>query len=712
MAAISRGEDPDGCAVRAALRAILERGTTRLGEEELRELLGGLVPFGPARLCENPREAGELAESVGYPAVVKIFAPGLLHKSDHGLVRLGLRSRLEVERAASRLLSTAVGLALENPRVSVQSQLDGLELAIGVRRDELGALCMVAAGGQLIELKKDWRAALGPIDLTEARGLIQSLDVAPLFAGYRNSAALDIAAFADLFCQVSQLAVDVPEIAELDLNPVFVGPRGCLVADAAAILAPPGPEASDELAEIGTLLSPRRIAVVGASKQEDKVGGLVVKYLIKHGFSGEVIAVNRDRTEIAGVTNVTGFEDVDGVIDLACIAVPAPSVPEVIDQCVRMRIPGGIIYSAGFGQSGTDAAVEERSLVQKAGGSFRFVGPNSMGIAIPGRRVFATFGRAMEADTYESGPIGLISQSGALASSLFSRASEMKIGFSHWIGVGNEADLGTEDFIAALAADPSCRVICIYVEAIRRPAAFMRAAGRAREAGKAIIAFKSGTSEAGRSAAFSHTGAITGQAESYDAFFKRAGVIRAHRLDDLFILPRGIIQAGPAHGNRVAIVSTSGGGCSLVADACAEAGMAVPELDEQTQARLASFLPAFGGFKNPVDITAMAIWNPELLRKAVSTIITGSSVDLVLVQLTTNADPGAAAMSADIIKLKEEAPVPILVGRLGADSLAPRAVELYRQAEVHVFDWPEQLVAAARGCVEFGKSMRGGSLAR
>lgn len=705
MAAVSRGEslEPGSRNRHAAFRDLIQRGTTQLGEAELRELLGDLVPFGPARLCQDPRQAGMISKSLTYPVVLKVFSAGLLHKSDHGLVRVGLRSQSEVEDAATHLLSVAAGLALEQPQLSVQTQLTGLELAIGVRRDELGALCMVAAGGTLIELKGDSRAALAPVDLAEARSLIYSLDIAPAFAGYRGSGALDIAAFAQLFSRIADLAIDIPEIAELDLNPVFVNSRGCFVADGAAILAAPATERANEVADVNGFFSPRRIAVVGASKNEAKAGGLIVKYLIKHGFSGEIIAVNQAPTFIEGVTNVTDLEQVDGTIDLACIAVPAPAVPGVIDACIRRNIPRGIIYSAGVDESEIDGTDKEGSLVHSSAAQFRFVGPNSMGIALPAKRMFATFGRAMEASTYEIGPLGFISQSGALASSLFSRAGQMKLGFSHWISVGNETDLGVEDFIAALAVDPACRVICLYIEAIRRPAAFIKAARLAREAGKALIAFKSGASEAGRVAALSHTGAITGQEESYDAFFARAGVIRAHRLDDLFILPHGILQAGPVRGSRVGILSTSGGGCSLIADACAEVGLAVPELGRRAQAGLAEILPSFAGVRNPVDITAMAIWNPVLLRNAINAMIAGSEIDIVLVQLTTNADPGAAAMASDIIRLRDEVSVPIMVGRLGAESLAPKAMSLYEEAGVHVFDWPEQLVAAARGCVEFGR---------
>jgi acetate---CoA ligase (ADP-forming) len=676
----------------------------RLGESEARAWLGDQIPFGAARISRDPGLAVQHARAIGYPVVVKVLAPGLLHKTELGLVRVGLDSDVLVRAAADELWAQAAGLGLTDFQLSVQAELRGVEMAIGVRRDALGPVCMVAAGGTLIEMHNDAASALAPIGLEEAVQLVSRLRIARLLDGYRGSERVSVLALAGLLVRVSELAAGVPELLELDLNPVFVSPDGCLVADGSAVvdLSPPREE-STQLADLSRMLAPKRIAVIGAGSDPSKAGRLIIRYLAKHKYPGEVIAVSSSVGQIDGAVTVPSLDQVAGEVDLACIAVRAEATPEVVAQCVRLGIPGGIVFSSGFAEAGEPGLELQRRLLAAADGRFRILGPNSMGMVAPGRGLFATFGMALEADHVTSGGVGFVSQSGALANSLFSRSAAAGIGFSHWISVGNEADLGVEDFVAHLADDDACRVICLFLEAIRRPAAFAAAAERVRASGKAMIVLKAGRSEAGRAAAASHTGALTGSDTSYTAFFERHGLIRVDDLEDLFMAAQGILMAGATPGHRAGIVSMSGGACSVVADACAAAGLEVPTLDAATQERLRAVVPSFGGVVNPVDVTAMGIWKPQMIKDTVRALLDSPSIDMVLVQLSTNADPAAVDMARDLIELRASSAKPILIGRLGSAEIAPRAVEAYRQADVHVFSWPEQLVTAAAASAAFGE---------
>lgn len=688
------------------LRGWLRRhvsGAGRLGEAEARAWLDSRIPFGAARAAHDPQSAVEAARAIGYPVVVKVLARSLLHKTELDLVRVGLESDEQVAEATAALLANAAGQRLRDFQISVQAHLQGVEMAVGVRRDALGPLCMVAAGGTLIELNNDTASAAAPVSREEALRMVSRLRIAPALDGYRGTKPADVTALASLLETVSQIASEIPELTELDLNPVFVGPEGCLVADASAVIDS-GPMLEDEprLADLGTLLAPRRIAIIGVGSDPAKPGRLIIRYLNKHGFAGEIIAVSSSATEIDGATVVRNLDEITGQVDLACITVPAEAAADVVAQCVRLGIPGGVILSSGFAETGAAGLERQRQVLAAADGRFRFVGPNSLGIVAPGRKLFATFGMALEADSVAGGSVGFVSQSGALASSLFSRSAAAGIGFSHWISVGNEADLGVEDFIGHLAAADECRVICLFLEAIRRPAAFAAAAARARAAGKAIIVLKAGRSDAGRAAAASHTGAMTGADASYSAFFERHGLIRVDNLADLFMAAQGVLMAGAAPGRRVGIVSMSGGACSLVADACAANGLEVPTLDEATQRRLRVVVPSFGGVTNPVDVTATGIWRPRMIGDTVRALLDSPDIDMVLVQLSTNADPAAIEMARDLIELRESSDKPILVGRLGSVEIAPRAVETYERAGVHVFSWPEDLVTAAAASAALG----------
>lgn len=700
-------------ALRQQVRVQLARHVGELGEREVRELLGAVLPFGSGELCANGAQARLVAQRLGFPVVVKIFSAGALHKSDLGLVRIGLGSPGQVEAAADELLVRAQDLHLGDAQLSVQRQLSGVEMAVGVRRDPLGALCMVADGGTLIEVHQDTAFAMAPLTEADVLTMIDRLRVAKVLRGFRGSAAVDIGALVRLVVEVATLASSIPEIAELDLNPVFVDTDRCVIADARCVVASPASEpaaepAARDLSDLSFLLRPERVAILGASNDQQKVGGLLVKYMRKHAFGGDLVAVRPSGTPVPGVRTVRSLSDEDQVPDLALVSVPAASVAQAVDDCVAAGVRGGIMYSAGFAEAGEEGKAAQDRLVAASLGKFRFLGPNSMGIAVPSRGYVATFGMALEADDLASGPIGFVSQSGALASSLFSRSPEFGTGFSHWVSVGNEADIGTEEVVAALADEPECRIICLFLEVVRRPAAFAASTARALAAGKAVVAFKTGSSEAGRAAAVSHTGALSGSDTAYGAFFDRLGVVRVQSLPGLFVAAQGILGAGPVGGSRVGILSMSGGACSVLADACAGLGLQVPQLDEVTQGLLRQTIPAFGGVRNPVDVTAVGIQQPHLVRDAVEIVRRSGCVDLVLVQLSTNADPAAAQMAEDLVGLRQEDGPPILVGRLGSAGLAPRAMEIYGQGEMHVFGWPEQLAEAAAACVAFGRTQQEG----
>jgi acyl-CoA synthetase (NDP forming) len=699
--------------VRARARALLAggpadgegegEGSVRLSEAECRSLLADIVPFGPAIPAAGADEALAAARAVNYPVVCKLLDPAVLHKTELGLVRRALMDDEELAKAAADLLERGRVLGLRSPVLSVQQQLSGIEMAVGVFRDQLGPVVMVAAGGTLVEMLDDAAREMAPVSADQAHGMIAGLRAAGLLDGYRGAAPLDVGALAELIAAVSELAVSVPEIAELDLNPVFVSAAGALAADARCTLRPAAAAARADLyAGAEGFVAPRRIALIGGSSARLKVGGLVARYLRKHGFAGDLVIVNPNGTEVDGARVVRTVGEIAEPVDLACIAVPRGAVAGAVADCVAAGIPNGIIFSAGFAESGEAGRRAQEELVALAGGRFRFVGPNSMGVAALHRDLLATFGMAMEADSFQRGSVAFISQSGSIASALFSRAEELGVAFSHWISVGNEGDLGIEDFIGYAADDPDCRVICLFVEVIRRPAAFAAAAARARAAGKPVVAYKTGWTDAGRATTASHTGAMASADAVYSAFFRRHGVVRVADLSDLFTVATALSAVGGAPGKRIGIVSMSGGACSILVDYCESLGLEVPAFGGELRAALDALLPAYATSGNPVDVTATGIQQPELVSDAVRLVLGSGTVDLVLVQLGTNADPSAAVMAQRLAEIHATSPVPFLVGRLGAPSLAPGALETYAAAGIPVFRWPEQLAAAAAASVTFG----------
>lgn len=698
-------------AIRARAQALLsdagQVGAVGLNEGQCRTLLADVVPFGLAAEAADVAGVLAAAAATGYPAVCKLLDPEIVHKTEHGLVRRGIADAGELASAAEDLLERGRDLKLSNPVLSVQRQLSGVEMAVGIFRDDLGPVVMVAIGGTLIELLGDAAREMAPVSAETARAMIASLKGASLLSGYRGAEVLDVTALAELIATVSELAVAVPEIAEFDLNPVFVSEAGALAADARITLRPaPAPGTAELYDGLPGFVSPRRIALIGGSSARLKVGGLIARYLRKHGFDGDLVVVNPNGAEVDGARSVRSVGEITEPVDLACIAVPRSGVAQAIADCVAAGIPNGIVYSAGFAESGEAGRKAQQELVERAEGRFRFVGPNSMGVAALHHNFLATFGMAMEADNFQRGSVAFISQSGSLASALFSRAEELGVGFSHWISVGNEGDLGIEDFITYAADDPACRVICLFVEVIRRPQAFAAAAARARAAGKPIVAYKTGRTEAGRMSTASHTGAMASADSVYSAFLRRHGVIRVDDLSDLFTVATALDEVGGVSGKRIGIVSMSGGACSILVDSCESHGLEVPHFTGDLRASLDSMLPAYASSVNPVDVTATGIQQPELVTDSMKLVLGSGTVDLVLLQLGTNADPSAAVMAEKLAELRAVTPVPFLVGRLGARYLAPDAVRIYAEAGIPVFSWPRQLAAAAAAAVAFGRAIR------
>jgi acetate---CoA ligase (ADP-forming) len=693
--------------IRAGAQALLANnhdGTgVQLNEGACRSLLTRVVPFGPATPAAGVAEALAAARAIGYPVVCKLLDPVVMHKTELGLVHLGIADDADLARVAADLLAHGRDLGLANPVLSVQRQLAGLEMAVGIYRDPLGPVVMLAVGGTLVELLGDAAREIAPVSQEQARGMIGNLKAANLLSGYRGAQPADAGALADLIAQVSELAVAVPEIAELDLNPVFVSAEGVVATDARCTLRrPPIPARSDLYEGLDELVSAQRIALIGGSSDRLKVGGLVARYLRKHGFRGDLVVVNPNGSEVDGARVVGTVNEIAEPVDLACIAVPGRAVARAVADCVAAGIPNGIIYSAGFAELGEAGQRAQEELIGIAGGRFRFVGPNSMGVAALHRDFLAAFGMALEAEGFKRGAIAFISQSGSIASALFSRAGELDVAFSHWISVGNEGDLGIEDFIAYTADDPACRVICLFVEVIRRPDAFAAAAARARAAGKPIVAYKTGWTDGGRASTASHTGAMASADAVYSAFFRRHGVLRVADLRDLFAVAAALDAVGGAAGNRIGIVSMSGGACSILVDCCESLGLEVPAFEAGLRAALDNLLPAYATSRNPVDVTATGIQEPELVTESMKLVLGSGAVDLVLLQLGTNADPSAAVMAQELADMRSASPVPFLVGRLGARDLAPAAVQTYAAAGIPVFSWPGQLAAVAAASVAFG----------
>ncbi|MBI4260322.1 MAG: GNAT family N-acetyltransferase, partial [Actinobacteria bacterium] len=394
-----------------------------------------------------------------------------------------------------------------------------------------------------------------------------------------------------------------------------------------------------------SLLAPRSVAVIGASRTRGTIGGEVFHNLLEQGYNGPVYPVNPKAEVVQSVAAYPSIDDVPGPVDLAVIVVPAAIVADVARQCARKGVRGLVVISSGFSETGPEGRRREHELMEicrQAG--MRVVGPNCMGVLNTAEDVSmnATFSPIFP----PRGRMGFLSQSGALGLAVIDYASALGLGLSSFVSVGNKADISGNDLIQYWEADDDTDLILLYLESFGNPRKFSRIARRVGRT-KPIVAVKSGRSTAGVRATSSHTGALIAASDvTVDALFRQAGVIRTDTLQEMFDVASLLGNQPPPAGKRVGIVTNAGGPGILCADACEANGLEVPPLSEGTVRRLEEFLPAEAAFGNPVDMIASA--TAEDYGRTIRAVAADENVDSVVVifirPLTTTAEDVARAI--------------------------------------------------------------------
>lgn len=401
-------------------------------------------------------------------------------------------------------------------------------------------------------------------------------------------------------------------------------------------------EHRSEAESVRRLLSPRAIAVIGAGRHPGTIGHEVFVNLLRGGFTGTVYPVNSQVPAVAGVRAYPSILDVPDDVDLAVITVPAAAVPDTVRECARKHAHGMVIITAGFAETGGGTTEQEIVELARRFG-MRLVGPNCMGVVntnadVSMNATFAPF-------TPNRGRVSFASQSGALGIELLGQAAERGLGVSTFVSMGNKADVSSNDLLQYWEDDPDTDVILLYLESFGNPRKFARLARRIART-KPIIAVKGGRSGAGSRAAASHTAALAVADVAVDALFHQAGVIRVDTLEQLFDTAQVLALQPAPSGRRVAIVSNGGGPGIIAADACAGAGLEVPELATSVQDTLRSFASPEASVRNPIDLVASA--TAETYERALRTVLAAPDVDAVLVifvpPLVTKADDVARAI--------------------------------------------------------------------
>ncbi len=402
------------------------------------------------------------------------------------------------------------------------------------------------------------------------------------------------------------------------------------------------------MARLDTLLSPRSVAVIGASPDPQKIRGALLNLLRKNGFAGRIVPVNPSYQEIAGLPCFPTLAAAGEPVDLALVAIPAAGVLAALEECAAAGARNAVVISSGFAEDDAapaDLQDQVAALARRTG--MRVCGPNAEGFHNEVDRVSATFSPAVDRDaddnpTATANRIGIVAQSGGMGFALYNRGRALGLSFSTVVSTGNEADLTAADFLAHMADDPATAAVLLFLESVRDPAGFAAAASAANAVGKFIVAIKIGRSGPGKLAAASHTASMAGWDVGYDAMFRRHGIFVATELDEALGIAAALASNPPARGKRVAVVTVSGGAGAWSADALVAAGLDVPELGAGTQAAIRAFIPSYGSARNPVDLTAAGVHGGGLLR-AVDLLGHDPEVDQIAV-ITSLSNPARVSI--------------------------------------------------------------------
>jgi acetyltransferase len=579
-----------------------------LSEHESKAILGAAgVPVARAALAADARAAVAAAAAIGFPVALKLCGAAIAHKTERNLVRLGLADATTVERAAAELLALRRPDDGETGLLVAEMVRGRRELIAGVVRDpQFGPCVMLGVGGIFAEALGDVVFASAPLSTSEARRAIDTLRAQPLLRAFRGEPAVDRDALAAVLVALGRLAVERPDVASVDVNPLIVRDGRPIAVDALVELgAPPSATPrilpSDEAlrARFRALFHPRGIVVAGASSHPGKFGFAAFHNLLRFGYRGAIFPVNREGGDVLGRATLRDVAEVPtGVADLVFVCTPAAANVALLRACAARGVTAAFVASGGYAESDDEGKARERELVETANAcGILLAGPNGQGLVSTAESMCAQ----IVAPYPPSGRIAVASQSGNLLSSLLNYASLTGIGVSKAISAGNSAQTTIADYLAYFAADDDTAAVVAYVEGVGDGRVFLDAVRRVT-ARKLLVLLKGGASASGQRAAASHTGALASDDRVFDGVCRQAGALRARSVEEAFDWAATFATQPLPRGARVAVFTTVGGWGVLTADAIAAAGLELLPLPDDLRAAIDPLVPSRWSRGNPIDL--------------------------------------------------------------------------------------------------------------
>lgn len=698
---------------------VRREGRTKLTEPEAKQVLAGAgLTITQEELASSEDEAVASAERIGFPVVLKIASPDILHKSDAGGVQIGLADA-EAVRQGYRGIMEAVAEKHPSARIHgilVQEMVwGGIETIVGVtNRPPFGPVVAFGLGGVFVELLKDITFRLAPLDEAGAAEMLDEIKGASMLEGYRGQPAANKGELAKAIARLSKLAIEFSEdVEELDINPLVIKGDRVIALDALIALKAPEAgvqptkrtEASKETEnDIRAVLEPRSIAVIGASGNPDKTGHVLFKNIIVNGFPGKVYPINPKGGEILGHKAYPKILDVPGDIDLVFFLLPGEFVATLFEDCKKKGVKAAVIIAAGFsevGEEGKKAQQALEDLIHRTG--VRCLGPNSIGFINMDQKLVASF---ILFENWEDGPIAVAGQSGifagAVADQVMTRTVQ-RIGIGKSVIFGNKIDLDESDFLEWTWKDPNTKLVALHLEGLHEPRRFFSLANRAKR-DMPIIVLKPGRTEPGARASASHTGSLAVDDVLVDHAFRQYGITRAYDLEEFIEFMKAFSYQPLPKGNRIGIVTFSGANGVMASDELAENGFKLAEFDPATNQRIEKFLPSWQPVTNPLDLwAAMGAGNRLAHEEGLLSVLDDKNVDAVLVILLALANADFDGIREVFARAREQHPEKPLYTVMLGGQVKQRWIREIDGLKVPVFDTTRIAVKALTAARRYAK---------
>ena len=663
-------------------------------------------------LVTSAEDAAKQAKKLGFPLVMKVVSPQILHKTDVGGVKVGLDNVADVKKTFNDMygrLSKKKGVDVKGILLEKMVPKGGVELIVGIQNDpQFGPMIMAGLGGIMTEVFKDVAFRMLPITTADAKSMLDELKGSKLLKGFRGSKPIDTNMVAKALVQIGKMGVDNADyINSIDFNPVIVYPKSYFVVDAKIILNKELRKNSISKAKpiiesMEKFFTPKSVALVGASATPGKIGNSVLDALGKQDYKGKVFPINPKQKQILGIKCYPSLEDIKEKVDLVVVCVDLSACPPIMKTCAKKGIHNVVIVSGGGKELGGDRAameaeVKELSLKHK----IRVIGPNCIGMFNAANRLDCAFQGQARMVRSKLGNVAFFSQSGTMGISMLESAD--LFGLSKMISFGNRSDVDEADMIWYAANDPQTKVIGLYVEGFGDGRKFINTAKRVmKEKKKPVIIWKSGRSAAGAKQAASHTGSLGGSNAMIMGAFKQAGIISVDSYQELVGVLKAMAWQPPANGNRVAMTSNGAGPMIGGIDHLDRLGLTIGKLDSKTRTKIQKHFPPTVPIHNgnPADVGGGATASDY--NFVLEQFLADKNIDIAMPWFVFQDDPLEETIVDYLAALSKKKKKPILCGGNGGP-YTEKMIKLIEKNNVPVFQDLRTWVAAASALAQWGK---------